>query len=145
MSLINFNNRSLLPNSWFNTLDSFFDDDSFFDNVKRAGVLPATNIEETEEAFIVKMAVPGLDKDKLNVEVNDNLLTISAEMEEHQEEEKKNFTRREYSYQSFKRSFALPENVDKTSIKANHEKGELVMTLPKAKVEAKKSKQIDID
>jgi HSP20 family protein len=145
MSLINFNNRSFLPNNWASALDSFFDDDSFFDNWKRTSVLPATNIEETDDAFVVKMAVPGVDKDKLHVEVNENLLTISSEMEDRQEEENKNFTRREYSYQSFKRSFALPENVDEGSIKASYENGELVLTLPKSQVEVKKTKQIDID
>lgn len=145
MSLINFNNRSFLPNNWVNALDGTFDEDGFFDNLKRANVLPATNIEENDNAFIVKMAVPGVDKDKLHVEVKDNLLTISSEMEDRQEEEEKNFTRREYSYQSFRRSFTLPENVDEGSIKANHEKGELVLTLPKSKVETKRSKQITID
>ena len=145
MSPIKFNNRSLLPNNWVSALDSFFDDDSFFDNWKRTSVLPATNIEETAHSFIVKMAVPGIEKDKLNVEVKDRLLTISSEMEDEQEEEKKNFTRREYSYQTFKRSFALPENVDEGGIKANYENGELVLTLPKSEVEIQKSKQISID
>ncbi|HKK88301.1 MAG TPA: Hsp20/alpha crystallin family protein [Saprospiraceae bacterium] len=145
MSLINFNNRSFIPNNWSTALDSFFDDDHFFDKRKRTASLPATNIEETDSAFVVKMAVPGVDKDKLNVEVKDNLLIISSEMEDRQEEEEKNFTRREYSFQSFKRSFALPDNVDEGSIKAIHQKGELVLTLPKSEVETKKSKQIAID
>jgi HSP20 family protein len=125
-------------------LDNFFDDDSFFEGF-RGNALPATNIEETDDSFVVSMAVPGVDKDKLNIEVNENMLTVSAEMEERTEEDDKNYTRKEYSYRSFKRSFALPENVKEEDIKANCENGELKITLPKSEMTVKKAKQISID
>ncbi len=99
--------------------------------------LPSVNIKEDEEAFHVEMAAPGLEKKDFKVELNNNVLTISSEKEEeHEEKEGEQFTRREFSYQSFNRSFTLPETVESDKIKAKYENGILKVDIPK-KEEAK--------
>jgi len=106
--------------------------------------LPAVNIKETDEKFEVFMAAPGMDKKDFKINLDDNLLTISSEKEKEEKNEK--FNRREYSYQSFTRSFTLPkEVVDSGKIYAKYENGELYIEIPK-KEEAKPipPKQIEI-
>ncbi len=99
--------------------------------------LPSVNIKEDEEAFHVEMAAPGLEKKDFKVELNNNMLTISSEKEEeHEENEDEQFTRKEFNYQSFNRSFTLPETVESNKIKAKYENGILKVDIPK-KEEAK--------
>lgn len=99
--------------------------------------LPSVNIKEDEEAFHVEMAAPGLEKKDFKVELNNNVLTISSEKEEeHEENEGEQFTRREFSYQAFNRSFTLPETVESDKIKAKYDNGILKVDIPK-KEEAK--------
>ena len=83
------------------------------------------------------MAVPGMKKNDFNIDVNGNLLTISSEKEESKDESNQQYTRKEYSYSSFTRSFTLPEDVNQEKIDAVYEDGVLKLTLPK-KEEAKK-------
>ncbi|QCX38478.1 Hsp20/alpha crystallin family protein [Aureibaculum algae] len=94
--------------------------------------LPAVNIKEDEDGFTVNLAAPGMDKKDFNIDLNNDVLTISSEKNEENEEKKDNYTRREYSYQSFKRSFNLPKNiVDNDKIKATYTNGELSIAIPK--------------
>src|SRR6056297_2089533 len=94
--------------------------------------LPSVNIKEDEEAFHVEMAAPGLEKKDFKVELNNNMLTISSEKEEeHEENEDEQFTRKEFNYQSFNRSFTLPETVESNKIKAKYENGILKVDIPK--------------
>lgn len=75
--------------------------------------LPAVNIKENNDAFVVEMAAPGMVKDDFKIELNNDLLTISSEKKnENVTKEGETYTRREYSYQSFSRSFTLPKTVD---------------------------------
>lgn len=105
---------------------------------------PAVNIKENEESFKIEVAAPGLNKEDFNVELDQNILTISFEQKDEKEEkdEKEKFTRREFSYTSFKRSFTIPENVvNAEEINAQYNDGILSLTLPKkeeAKVKAKR-------
>ncbi len=99
--------------------------------------LPAVNIKENENEFIVEVAVPGMDKKDFNIDLNENLLTVSSDKKNEESEEKENYTRREYSYQSFRRVFTLPkEVVDDEKISAKYDNGELIINIPK-KEEAK--------
>jgi len=98
--------------------------------------LPKTNIKETADAYFVEMAVPGLKKDDFQIHLDNQLLSISAEIEEENEEKSENYTRREFGYSSFKRSFSLPESIDESKIKAHYNEGILKIELPK-KEEAK--------
>jgi len=100
--------------------------------------LPAVNIKETNEAFEVEMAVPGMNKNDFKIELEGNLLTISSETnKETEEKEGDRYSRREFSYQSFQRSFTLAKDVlDSDKINAKYEDGVLRLLIPK-KEEAK--------
>lgn len=94
--------------------------------------LPAVNIKDTPEHFVVEVAVPGMDKKDFMINLKDNVLTISSERKKEEEKTEGSYTRREYSYQSFCRSFTLPDNiVDSDKISAKYENGELMITIPK--------------
>lgn len=107
--------------------------------------MPAVNITENEKAYQVSLAAPGMKKEDFKIDVDGNILSISAEKEESTEEKEKKFTRREYSYSSFSRSFTLPDEVNQEKIEAAYEAGVLNLTLPRRE-EAKKTtaKQIAV-
>lgn len=99
--------------------------------------LPAVNIKEEEDKFTVEVAIPGMNKNDFNIDLKDNLLTISSTKESKDNEEVANYTRQEYCYHSFTRTFTLPDNiVDAEKISAKYENGELKVSIPK-KEEAK--------
>ncbi|PWL38272.1 molecular chaperone Hsp20 [Flagellimonas aquimarina] len=93
--------------------------------------LPAVNIKDNDENFELELAVPGGNKDDFKIEVDNDVLTISTEVKTDSKETKENYTRREFSFSSFKRVFTLPETVDGTRIDAAYENGILRLTLPK--------------
>lgn len=94
--------------------------------------LPSVNIKENEEGFEVEMAIPGMDKGDFKIELNQDVLTISSEKKvENEVKEGEHFTRREFSYQSFSRSFTLPNTVDNEKINAKYENGILSVAIPK--------------
>ncbi|RKO72487.1 Hsp20/alpha crystallin family protein [Sphingobacterium puteale] len=100
--------------------------------------VPAVNIKENGDTFEVEVAAPGMAKDDFKVTLDGNLLTISSAKEEKNEEQTDNYTRREFSYQSFQRSFELQKDVvDQDNIQARYENGMLRLTIPK-KEEAKR-------
>ncbi len=99
--------------------------------------IPAVNIVENKNNYEVSMAAPGMKKDDFRIDVEGNTLSISAETEEKKEEKEEKFTRKEYNYNSFSRSFTLPDWVNKDKIDASYENGLLRLVLPKTE-EAKK-------
>lgn len=107
--------------------------------------IPAVNIVEHDNDYQVALAVPGMKKDDFKIDVDGNMLTISSKKEETKEEKEKKFTRKEYNYSSFTRSFTLPEAINKEKIEAKYEDGVLKLVLPR-KEEAKKpaAKHIDV-
>jgi HSP20 family protein len=125
-----------LLSDFFNTslIDrDFFDLDSNF-LTSRLGVnVPTANITETPKEYKLELAAPGLERKDFNVEVKERTLTISAEKEEEKKEKDGEYSRREYSFNSFSRSFTLPENVKEGSIDAKYENGVLKVLIPKAK------------
>jgi HSP20 family protein len=96
--------------------------------------VPAVNISENQDTFTVSMAAPGMKKEDFKVDLERDLLTISAEKEEKEE----NLSRQEYNYTRFTRSFTLPSSVVKDKIEAQYQDGVLKLTLPKTE-EAKKA------
>ena len=126
-------------------MPSVFDDffkpwNEWFDNGGlrgRAMNVPAVNITEHKDEYQVSLAAPGLKKEDFKIDVNGNMLTISSEKEDSKEEKDERFTRKEYSYSSFSRSFTLPEEINKEKIEAKYEDGVLKLSLPR-KEEAKK-------
>ena len=129
--------NSLLPA----VFDDFFKPwNEWFDNggpLGRISTVPAVNITENKEQYDVSMAAPGLKKEDFKIDVNANMLSISAEKEEKKEENEGKTTRKEYNYSSFSRSFTLPVDVASDSITASYTDGVLKLVLPK-KEEAKK-------
>ncbi len=121
---------STLP-SFFQNMDDFFMPwNKWYGNARRLVPLPAVNITENKNDYLLALAVPGMKKDDFKIDVDGNTLTISSEKEESFEEKEKKFTRREYNYSSFSRSFTLPENIDKENIAAKYEEGILKLSLP---------------
>ncbi|HAG16824.1 MAG TPA: heat-shock protein [Bacteroidales bacterium] len=114
----------------------------FFDGeLGNTNPVPAANIKETETAFELSILVPGLKKEEINIELDDNVLTISASTETKNTE---NEWIQEYSLESFSRSFRLPKTVDVESIKAEQTDGVLHIEIPKKKEEQKLKKLIAI-
>jgi HSP20 family protein len=107
---------------------------------------PSVNIKDTDDAFIIELAAPGLDKNNFDVKIEDNYLKISYEHSTSEEEKKDdNYTRREFKFTSFSKSFQLPEIVDAEKIKGNYQEGILSVTLPKnKKVLENKVKTVEI-
>jgi HSP20 family protein len=120
---------------FFKPWNEWFDNDSMWN---RKLTIPAANISEKENEYLVSLAAPGLKKDDFKIEVDGNLLTISCEKEEQKEEKEETMNRTEYSYTSFSRSFTMPEDVKMDAIDASYENGVLKLMLPR-KEEARKN------
>lgn len=106
--------------------------------------LPAVNIQETDTSFLLELAAPGFKKEDLQVEVEKDILSISSQSDAAAEEDAQ-YTRKEYGYRSFRRTFTIPESVDSKKIEAQYKEGILEVKLPKKKEmlqEAKKSIRI---
>jgi len=147
MSLVKRENYSPTWSSFFN---DFLNRDWYDWNNQNYSLtnttIPSVNIKENDDEFDVEMAAPGMVKEDFKIELNNSLLTISSEKQaENQSREGKNITRREFSYQSFSRSFALPAIVETDRITAKYENGILKINIPK-KDEAKPKplKQISV-
>jgi HSP20 family protein len=119
---------------FFKPWNNWFENDFF--NGKSMNV-PAVNITDNKDDFVVSLAVPGMKKDDFNINVEGNMITISCDKEEKIEEKDSRYTRKEYNYSSFSRSFTLPDEIMKEKIEARYEDGVLKLMLPK-KEEAKK-------
>ena len=107
--------------------------------------MPAVNITESKDDFKINVAAPGLSKEDFKIDLHNKILTISSEKEEKKEENNEKFTRREFSYSSFKRSFGLPELVDTDNINATYKDGILMIEIPKREeAKEKPARQITI-
>ncbi|MFC2138928.1 Hsp20/alpha crystallin family protein [Bacteroidota bacterium] len=130
-----YNRTSFLPEF----VNEFFGSDSlsrFFDGYTSNASIPNVNVAEGKDEYKIEVAAPGLSKNDFKVDVHDNLLEISSERSVENEEKNENYVRREFNYNSFKRSFSLPDEVDADKIKASHKDGILNILIPK-KEEAK--------
>jgi HSP20 family protein len=144
MSLVKRSEWPLLGNgSW---LSDFFDNEKFFDSdLLRNRMLPAVNVKETEKNFEIEVAAPGRSKKDFKISAENGVLTISSEQKEEKEEKEKDYTRREFSYSSFSRSFTLPENANEDEVKANYADGILKLEVAKKVVgQAKTKKAIEV-
>lgn len=128
-------NRSYVPTFW----DEIFNDQSFntvFN--ERSVTTPAVNVMEENNEYRIDVAAPGLGKKDFKIDLADDLLTISSEKKLEKDESKNKVMRREFSYNSFKRSFQLPDSVEQDNIAATHKEGILTIHLPKREEELKK-------
>ena len=135
------NGRTLMRPSLFkpSVLEDLFRpwNELFDDRWSALTSFPYVNIRETDNEYEIKLAAPGLEKNDFKIDVNGTLITISAERDEKREEKDESYTRKEYNYSAFSRSFTLPENIDSNKIDATYVNGELKLLLPK-KEEAKR-------
>ncbi|MCF8380960.1 MAG: Hsp20/alpha crystallin family protein [Bacteroidales bacterium] len=144
MSLVRFSNQ--VPGLF----DRFFEND-FFDwstrNYSNTNTsIPSVNIKEDDEAFEVELAAPGFKKDDFKIEINNNSLSISSEKKvENETKEGQQFTRKEFSYQSFCRNFTLPNTTEGDKISAKYDNGILRIAIPKKEeAKPKPARQIEI-
>ena len=142
-SLVRFNQRHPKP-----VFKSFIDDlfninfNDFTGDFARN--IPSVNVKETDDAHILELAAPGLEKEDFKVNIDKQVLTISVEKEDSSEDKTEKFTRKEFSFSSFKRTFHLPETINTSEIVAEYKSGILSVTLPK-KEEAKETPARTID
>src|ERR1700761_5728723 len=136
MTLVKFNNgQKNAVNPWFSDVfDSLINDSRL--NDRFINKVPAVNIAETENEYHIELAAPGLKKEDLKISLDKNVLIVSAEKKTENVDESKKYSKREYSYSSFVRSFTLPETADQTKIEAEYTDGILKLNVSK-KEEAK--------
>jgi HSP20 family protein len=129
-------NGDLLPS----LLSGFFDTDRFSNprwvEKEFENTIPSVNIRENGKEFNIEFAAPGFSKDQFHVDVEDDVIRVSAERQEEKKNENERFTRKEFSYNTFSRSFTLPKTVDAEKIDATYTDGILRLCIPK-KEEAK--------
>ncbi|HAG32098.1 MAG TPA: heat-shock protein [Prevotella sp.] len=131
-------------NNDFDWLNNWFDDNFFNTPVmaQTTTTAPAVNVKEDNKQYVMEVAVPGLKKEQVNMSIDkDGYLTLSIENKNEQKDEnkKEHYLRREFSYTSYRQSYALPDNVDADKIAANVADGVLKVVLPK--VEKKEEKE----
>lgn len=110
------------------------------DNFKQS--VPAANVKETETEYVLELAVPGRKKEDFNVEIDNDILTISSEVRNEENKEDDGYTRREFTFSSFKRVFSLPETISLDKINATYEDGILKFVLPKKEEALPKPKRL---
>ena len=132
MSLVKYRNgaRGYYPSNTGGLLERFFND-SLYDNTQVQNFIPEVDVLESEKTYELHLAVPGFSKDNFNLEVDDNLLTVSGERKFEENQSDKTFKSVQTSYGSFSRTFTLPDNVDATKIEAHYNNGILEVVVPK--------------
>lgn len=134
-----------MPNELFNGGSEWFPSRMFKRSLLSDLSMPAVNIKDNDDVYELEFAVPGYRKEDLKVNVKDGVITISSEKKVEKDEKEENYTRREFSYSSFERSFLLPENVDPEKVKAKVTDGVLNLSIGKTKAKpAIKGREIKI-
>lgn len=127
--------------------DDFFTKDLFdFDSQKSSATLPSVNVKESDNAFEIEFAAPGMKKENFKINLDGNQLEISAEDKSDVQDTSSDgrYTRREFNYSSFRRSFTIPESVDQENIEASYTDGILKVVVPKKEVTVHKAKAIEV-
>ncbi len=135
--------QTVLPNF----IDDFFGNDFLpsFSFQEQGLNIPCVNISEDKDKFDIELSAPGFVKEDFNIDLQNDILTISSKKEEEKEEKDKKYIKKEFIHTSFNRSFGLPDNVDTNKIKAYYKDGILYVGIPKKEQEKEKlSKSIKI-
>jgi len=145
MTLVKFANgqKNHGVNPFFNDVFDSILNDSFLSD-KLATRVPAVNIAETENEFHIEMAAPGLKKEDFKISLDKNVLSVSAEKKAENVDEGKKYSKKEYSYNSFVRSFTLPETVDHSKIEAEYTDGILKLSIAKKEDAKIQSREIAV-
>jgi HSP20 family protein len=142
--LVRFNNRPF-TRQYNDFFGDFFTAPSAWSGASESRSLPATNITETPQSYHVEVSAPGRSKEDFKINVDKDLLTIGFEKKEDTKTEGNNAVRREFSFNSFKRSFSLDEKIDTNNIQAKYENGILKIELPKKEEVKEEVKQIAVN
>ena len=133
-----------IQNEMNRVFNSFFDTPTPANGTTFRRWIPAMDLVETESSYVLKADLPGLSQSDVNIEVDDNVLTVSGERKAEHEDRKAGYYRVERSYGSFRRSLTLPEGVDADAVKATFENGVLEVTVPKPAQQAPRKVQIAV-
>lgn len=145
MALVKWNPETSFFPTFSSVMDDFFAGNGDFPTPMMKGIsIPAVNVTENKKEYKLEVAAPGFKKEDFNLEVKNGYLTISGESKSDEEKKDEQYTRREFRYNSFSRSFALPDNVREQDIQARYNDGILWITLPKATDEPVVSKSISV-
>ena len=136
MNLVRFNNSPFAMPSVF--------DDFFNETQENKSVRPATNIIDREDEIEILLALPGIKKSEIEIDVEKDVLSISSVKKEETEIKEENYARKEFSFSSFSRSFMIPDTVNADKIKAKYEDGVLRLTMPKREEHKSITKKISI-
>jgi len=146
MTIVKYRPQAALVSPFNELVNEFLGQDigQFFghDDLKRN--VPSVNIVESDEAFDLRMLAPGFDKEELKLGMENDVLTISGERKVDELKENERYTRREFSFNAFSRSFRLPETIHADGIKADHVNGVLHVRIPKAEAAKPKAREISI-
>lgn len=145
MTLVKFNpekkGNALMPG--FNDIFESFFNDSFLSD-RMISRVPAANISETTDNFHIELAAPGLRKEDFKLSLEQNVLSISAEQHQESTDQQKNYNKREFSYNSFVRSFTLPDSVNDSNIEAEYADGILKINIAKKEEAKSVRRQIEV-
>ncbi len=126
-------------------MSNLFDDDLFPVWSGNGTSTPAVNIREDEKKYSIELAIPGMDKKDVKIDINEDVMTVSSEKKNETDESHDGYRRKEFSYSSFCRNFYLPENVNREKIEARYKDGILTVELPKLEEEKNRlTRQIKI-
>lgn len=142
MALVKFNGKRGMDH-WMNDFFSPVFNESFVAD-RFISRVPAVNVAETNDAYMVELAAPGLEKSDFKINMDGDVLTVSGEKKAESVDEDKKYSKREYSYTSFTRSFTLPESIDHTKIAATYEDGILKLEIGKKEEAKAVSKLIEV-
>jgi len=126
---------------------------NFFDNFEKAhqglttgseGKVPSVNILENDNSFVLEVAAPGIKKDEFKINLDNQVLTVSREVEESNEENAVNYTRKEFVYGNFSHSFTLPKSIKFDAITADYNEGILSISIPKKEEDVKLTRKIEV-
>ena len=145
MTLVKFANgqKNHAVNPFFNDVFDSILNDSFL-NDRSSNRVPAVNIAETENEFQIELAAPGLKKEDFKINLDKNVLSVSSEKKVENVEESKKFSKREYSYNTFTRSFTLPETAEYANISAEYTDGILKLSVAKREEAKFQSREIAV-
>lgn len=139
MTLVRYNkDRNQFPTTVNGLMDKFFNDVAF-DNTQMDKFSPSVDVLESDKMYELHVAVPGFDKKAFSIDVEENVLAISGERKFEEKKEEREFTSIQTQYGSFRRTFALPDVVDRTKIGAEYVDGILKIFLPKDEVKSLKT------
>jgi HSP20 family protein len=147
MTLVKLKNNMNPANRWVNNPFDAFSENDFSRAIRNEDFryMPPVNVKEGKEDFQLELVAPGRNKNDFNIKIDNNQLTISSKIEKREDEANEKWTRKEYSYASFSRSFSLPEYVDGSNISAQYMDGVLKVSIPKKEqAKEKPSREITV-